>query len=180
MLASHAFRPRTSVRSRNAAVDSAFICPSYRGRVAFDHGVLHVVAFCAFAAFSQRCFYSLSAHLVMHVVDLHLCWWPPILCCLSGALPALRRLSACCCSNSRVSCSFSTARRRRVSWLVSLGAVPLWGALVPRMRFSVWRISFSTGWSCTVDALCIAIASMYMSIGGTAASRSSAARGVLL
>ena len=70
MLASHAFRPKTSVRSRKAAVDSAFVCPSYRGRVAFAHGVLHVVTFCAFAAFSQRRFHSLSTHLAMHVVDL--------------------------------------------------------------------------------------------------------------
>ena len=88
MLASHAFRPRTSVHSRNAAVDSAFVCPSYRGRVAFDHGVLYVVAFFAFAALSQCRFYSLSAYLAMHIVDLHLCWWPPILYCLSGALLA--------------------------------------------------------------------------------------------
>ena len=42
MLTSHAFKPKTSACSRNAAVDSAFVCPSYRGRVAFDHGVLHV------------------------------------------------------------------------------------------------------------------------------------------
>jgi hypothetical protein len=138
MLASHAFRPRTSVRSRKAAVDSTFVCPSYRGRVAFAHRVLHVVAFCAFAAFSQRRFHSLSAHLAMHVVDLHLCWWPPILCSLSGALPARRRFSACCYSSSRVSYSFSAARRRRVSWLVSL---PLWGALVPRIRSLVQLIN---------------------------------------
>ena len=73
MLASHTFRPRTSVRNKNAAVDSAFVCPLYRGRVAFDHGVLHVVAFFAFAALSQRCFYLLSAYFAMHVVDLYLC-----------------------------------------------------------------------------------------------------------
>jgi hypothetical protein len=126
MIASHAFSPRTSVRSRKAAVDSAF-----------DHGVPHVVAPCAFAAFFQRRFHSISAHLAMHVVDLHLCWWPPILCCRSGALPARRRFSAWCCSSSRISCSLSAARIRRVSWLVSLGAVPLRGALVPRMRSSV-------------------------------------------
>ena len=73
MLASHAFRPRTSVYSRNAAVNSAFICPLYRGRVAFNHGVLHVVAFFAFAALSQHHFYLLSAHLVMYIVNLYLC-----------------------------------------------------------------------------------------------------------
>ena len=45
MLTSHAFRPRTSVRSRNAAVDSAFVYPSYRGRVVFNYRVLYVVNF---------------------------------------------------------------------------------------------------------------------------------------
>ena len=73
MLISHLFSPRTSVRSRKAAVDSAFVCPLYRGRIGFDHGVLHVVMLCAFAAFFQRYFYLRSAHLAMHVVDLHLC-----------------------------------------------------------------------------------------------------------
>ena len=58
-------------------MDSAFVCPLYRGRVAFDYGVLHVVALCALAAFFQRRFHLMSAHLAMHVVDLHLCWWPP-------------------------------------------------------------------------------------------------------
>ena len=73
MLASHAFSPKISIYSRNAAVDSAFVCPLYKGRVAFVHGVLHVVALCALTAFSQRYFYSMSAHLAMHIVDLHLC-----------------------------------------------------------------------------------------------------------
>ena len=72
MLASHVFSPRISVRSRKAAVDSAFDCPSYRGRVAVVHGVFHVVALCAFATFFHRRFHSVSAHLAMHVVDLHL------------------------------------------------------------------------------------------------------------
>ena len=137
MLASHAFRPRTSVRSRNAAVDSAFVCPLYRGRVAFDYGVLYIVAFFAFAALSQCRFHSLSAYLVMYIVDLYLCWWPLILCCLCGALPARRRFFTCYCSSSCVSCSFSLVCRCRVSWLVSLGVVPFWGALVLCMRFSV-------------------------------------------
>ena len=78
MLASYAFRPRISIRSRNAAIDSAFVCPLYRGRVAFTYRVLYVVTFYAFAAFSQRRFHLLSAHLAMYIVDLHLCWWPPI------------------------------------------------------------------------------------------------------
>ena len=52
ILVSHAFRPRTSVRSRNAAVDSAFVCPLYKGRVTFDYRVLYIVAFFAFAALS--------------------------------------------------------------------------------------------------------------------------------
>ena len=72
MLASYIFSPRISVRSKNAAVDSAFVCPLYRGRVAFDYGVLYIVALCVLAAFFQRYFYSISAHLVMHMVDLYL------------------------------------------------------------------------------------------------------------
>ena len=180
MLASHAFSPKIFIQSRNAAVDSAFVCPLYRGRVNFAHGVLYMAAFCAFAAFFQRYFYSISAHLAMYMVDLYLYWWPPSLYCCGGALLARRWFSACCCSSSRISCSLSIACSRRVSWLVNLGAVPFWVALAPYMRLSVWHISFSTRWSCTVDALCIAVASIYISSGGTAALRSSAACGVLL
>ena len=73
ILASHAFRPKTSVRSRNAAIDSAFIYLLYRGRVAFNHRVLYIVAFFAFTALSQCRFYSLSAHLAIHIVDFYLC-----------------------------------------------------------------------------------------------------------
>ena len=72
MLINHAFRPKTSVYSKNAAVDSAFVCPLYRGRVAFNHRVLHVVTLCALTAFFQCRFYLMSAHLAMHMVDLHL------------------------------------------------------------------------------------------------------------
>ena len=73
MLASYAFSPRISVCSRNAAVDSAFVCLLYKERVAFNYGVFYMVALCALAAFFQCHFYSLSAHLAMHMVDLHLC-----------------------------------------------------------------------------------------------------------
>ena len=58
-------------------MDSAFVCPLYRGRVTFNHRVLYVVALCTLTAFFQRCFYLMSAHLAMHIVDLHLYWWPP-------------------------------------------------------------------------------------------------------
>ena len=51
MLASHIFSPKISVRSKNAAVDSAFIYPLYRGRVAFDYRVLYIVALYTLAAF---------------------------------------------------------------------------------------------------------------------------------
>ena len=73
MLASHAFSPKISIYSKNAAVDSAFVCLLYKGRVAFDYGVLYIVALYTLAAFFQRCFYLISAHLAMHIVDLHLC-----------------------------------------------------------------------------------------------------------
>ena len=72
MLASHIFSPKISVQSKNAAVDSAFIYPLYRGRVAFDYRVLYIVALCALVAFFQRHFHSMSAHLAMHIVDLYL------------------------------------------------------------------------------------------------------------
>ena len=48
------------------------------------------------------------------------------------------------------------------------------------MQFSVWCISFSTRWFYTVNVLYIAVTSIYISIGGTAASRSSTAYSVLL
>ena len=72
ILISYIFSPRISVYSRKAAVDSAFNYPLYRGRVAVVHGVFHMVALCAFAAFFHRHFYLVSAHLAMHIVDLYL------------------------------------------------------------------------------------------------------------
>ena len=72
MLASHAFSPRISVRSRKAAVDSTFDYPLYRGKVAVVHRVFYVVALYAFTTFFHRRFHSVSAHLVMHIVDLYL------------------------------------------------------------------------------------------------------------
>ena len=72
MLASYAFSPKISVQSRNAAVDSAFICPLYRRRVAFNYGVLYIVTLYALAAFFQRHFYLISAHLAIYMVDLYL------------------------------------------------------------------------------------------------------------
>ena len=73
MLASHAFRPKTSVHSRKAAVDSAFVSPLYRGRVGVDYGVFYMAASCVFAASFHRRFYLRSAHLAISVVDLYLC-----------------------------------------------------------------------------------------------------------
>src|SRR5882757_9930868 len=115
MLTSHAFSPRTSVCSRKAAVDSAFVYPLYRGRVSIAYGVFHVVALYAFAAFFYRRFHLISAYLAIHIIDLYLYWWPPSLYCRGGALLAWRRVSAWCCSSSLISCSLSTAYRRRAS-----------------------------------------------------------------
>ena len=72
MLASYVFRPRTSIRSRNAAVDSTFVYSLYRGRVAFNYRVLYIVAFCTFIAFSHLRFYLLLAHLAIYIVNLYL------------------------------------------------------------------------------------------------------------
>ena len=74
-------------------MDFAFVCPLYKGRVSVDYGVLHVAASCTFTAFLQCHFHLRSAHLAMHVVDLHLCWWPPNLCGL-GVLLLWRWVSA--------------------------------------------------------------------------------------
>ena len=180
MLASYIFSPRISVQSRNAAVDSAFVCPLYRGRVAFDYGVLYIVALCALAAFFQYCFYSISAHFAMYIVDLHLYQWPLILQYCRGALLVQCWFSAQCYSSSHISCSLTIACRRKVSQLVSLGVLPLQVALAFFICLSIQRISFSTRWLYTVNALCIAVASIYISSGGTAASRSSIIYSVLL
>ena len=51
MLASYVFSPRISICSRNAAVDSAFVCLLYKERVAFNYGVFYMVTLCALAAF---------------------------------------------------------------------------------------------------------------------------------
>ena len=72
MLASHAFRPRTSVRSRKAAIDSAFISPLYRGRVGVNYRVFYVATSYIFAASFYRRFYLRSAHLAISIVNLHL------------------------------------------------------------------------------------------------------------
>ena len=72
MLANYTFRPRTSVYSKKAAVDSAFASPLYRGRVGVDYGVFYVAASCAFTAFFYCCFYLRSAHLIISIVDLYL------------------------------------------------------------------------------------------------------------
>jgi hypothetical protein len=72
MLTSYAFSPRTSIRSRNVAIDFAFIYPLYRGRVGFNYRVPYVVALYIFAAFFYHRFHLISAYLAMQVVDLHL------------------------------------------------------------------------------------------------------------
>ena len=66
------FSPRTSIYSKNVAVDSAFIYPLYRGRVAFDYGVLYMVTLYTLIAFFQRYFHSVSTHLAIYIVDLYL------------------------------------------------------------------------------------------------------------
>jgi len=50
MLASYAFRPIISVCNKNAAIDSAFVSPLYRGIVGVVHRVFQVAAFCVFTA----------------------------------------------------------------------------------------------------------------------------------
>ena len=79
MLVSYTFRPKTSIYSKKAAVDSAFVSPLYRGRVGVDYGVFYMAASCAFTASFHCHFYLRSAYLAISIVDLYLCWWPFIL-----------------------------------------------------------------------------------------------------
>ena len=51
MLISYTFSPKTSINSRKAAIDSAFIYPLYRGRVSINYRVLCVVTFYVFTTF---------------------------------------------------------------------------------------------------------------------------------
>ena len=69
---SHTFRPKTSVCSKKAAIDSAFISPLYRGRVSINYGVFYVAASCVFAASFYCCFYLRSAHFAISIVDFYL------------------------------------------------------------------------------------------------------------
>ena len=68
MLVSHAFRPRTSVRSRKAAVDSTFVSPLYRGRVSINYRVFYIAASYIFTTSFRHRFHLRSAHLAISVV----------------------------------------------------------------------------------------------------------------
>ena len=180
MLTSYTFRPRISIRSRNATIDSTFVCPSYRGRVAFNYRVLYIAAFYAFIAFFQRCFYLISTYLTIYIVDLHLYQQPSSLYRYRGAIPARRRFSAQYYSSFRISYSLSTTYRRKVSQLIGLGVVPLQVAFAPLVYLSIQRISFSIRWSYTINTLYIAVTSIYTSSSETTTLRSSIARSILL
>ena len=73
MLVNHAFRPKTSIHNKKAAVDSAFISPLYRGRVGVNYRVFYIAAFYAFTASFHYYFYLRSAHFAISVVDFYLC-----------------------------------------------------------------------------------------------------------
>jgi len=88
MLASYAFSPKTSILSRKAAVDFTFVYLLYRGRVSIIYRVFYMAALRIFTTFFYRRFHLISAYLAIHIVDLYMCWQPPILYCRSGALLA--------------------------------------------------------------------------------------------
>ena len=73
ILVSHAFKPRTSVYSKKAAIDSAFISPLYKGRVGINYEVFYVAASYAFTASFHYYFYLRSAYLAISIVNLYLC-----------------------------------------------------------------------------------------------------------
>ena len=80
MLASHAFRPITSVHNKNAAIDFAFVSLLYRGIIGVVYGVFQMAAFYVFAVSFQCLFHSRSAHFAINMVDFYLYWWPPVSC----------------------------------------------------------------------------------------------------
>ena len=51
MLTSYTLSPRTSIYSKKAAIDSAFIYTLYKGRVGFNYRVPYIVALYTFTAF---------------------------------------------------------------------------------------------------------------------------------
>jgi len=50
MLTSYIFSPKTSIYSKRIVINSAFICPLYRGRVSINYRVLYIVALYTFTA----------------------------------------------------------------------------------------------------------------------------------
>jgi len=72
MLASYIFRPKISIYSRKAAIDSAFVRPLYKGGVSINYRVFYIAAFCIFIT-SFYCRFCLeSAHPIISIVDLYL------------------------------------------------------------------------------------------------------------
>ena len=72
MLTSYTFRPRTSIYSRKAAIDSTFISPLYREKVSIDYRVFYIAASYIFATLFYRRFHLRSTYLTISIVDLHL------------------------------------------------------------------------------------------------------------
>jgi len=115
MLASHAFRPITSICNKNTAVDSAFVSPLYRGIVGVVYRVFQVAAFYVFAVSFQHLFHLRSAHFAINVVDFHLCWWPLVSCQHNSVLLVRHQISSWCSRNPYISFSLSIACRQRAS-----------------------------------------------------------------
>ena len=72
MLNNYTFSPRTSVRSKKAAVASAFVNPLYRGRVSINYSVFYIVASYILTTSFYYYFYLKSAYLIISIVDLYL------------------------------------------------------------------------------------------------------------
>ena len=72
MLISYVFRPKTSIYSRKAAIDFAFISPLYSGRVGINYRVFHIAIAYIFATSFHLRFYLRSAYFIISIVDLYL------------------------------------------------------------------------------------------------------------
>ena len=173
-------RPITSVRSRNRAVASGFVRPSYRGSVGISHRVFHVASLRAFAFSSHWRRHSSSAHLSIglataSIPSVHLgrgLQLPLVsvcslsLRCASYASASASRSLAWSCSTSCVTSGRHAFRRRPVC--------------PPQILFRALAVSLLTGSRAVLAALWRAVFSMYRGAGGMAHSFSRAAIGVRL
>ena len=78
MLTIYIFKPKTSIRSRKAAIDSTFIRPLYKRSISINYRVFYTAAFYIFTTSFQRRFYLKPTYFIISVVDFYLYQYPSI------------------------------------------------------------------------------------------------------